>query len=82
MTSRRQPLPQFNGRNVEVQQLRELVQALELRLAALEKPAQKGYTISNGVATRTLDVSTATAADVAKFVGTLVTDLKAAGMLE
>jgi hypothetical protein len=38
------------------------------------------YTVTNGVTTRTLNVSTATANDVAKVLGTLITDLKNRGV--
>lgn len=85
MTARREPLPEFKREHRELatllRELREMRRVLELRLAALEKPAQVGYTISNGVENRTLDVSTADAAGIAEFLGTLVTDLKSAGKL-
>lgn len=40
------------------------------------------YTTQNVTPTRTIDASTAATADVAKVLGTLIDDLKAAGILQ
>ena len=54
---------------------------LEARLTKLESPGREVYTIANGSTSRSLDVSTATAGQIAAFLGTLITDLQAAGKL-
>ena len=57
------------------------LQVVEQRLTDLERIIAEGYSVTNGVTVRTLDVSTATLTDVARFVGTLAADLRARGML-
>lgn len=48
------------------------------------KPTQapNAYTVTNPVTTRSINVSTATANDVAKVLGTLIADLKTSGVLK
>jgi hypothetical protein len=60
----------------------DMVRELELLVAELEQPASIGWTTSNVTPTRTLNVSTATLADVANVLATLIEDLKTRGDLE
>ncbi len=59
---------------------RQIVRDVDARFRALEAATGK-YTVSNFTPTRTLDASTATLADVANFVATLVSDMQGAGRL-
>ena len=54
----------------------ELVRQLELELESLSRNFAADYTTSNVTTTRSLDVSTATLADVANVLATLIEDLK------
>lgn len=58
-----------------------LVSEIESRFESLERLIQEGYTVSNGVENRTLDVSTATLAETKEVVGTLIDDMKERGLL-
>ena len=60
----------------------DMVRELELLVATLEQPASVGWATSNVTTTRTLNVSTATLADVANVLATLIEDLKTRGDLE
>ena len=60
----------------------QLIETLRLRdLATPAAPASIGWLPSNYTPTRTLDASTATTADLANVLCTLLADLKAAGYL-
>ncbi|MGQ9371955.1 hypothetical protein [Azospirillum sp. ST 5-10] len=73
MTPRRYPVPDF---------LAPLARSLEQRDVELGAPlSEQAYTVSGYTETRTLNASTATAADVANFVCTLVADLQRADRL-
>lgn len=59
-----------------------IVEAIENRLTALESVATPTvFTITTGSNSTTLDVSTATLAQLRAFVGTLVTEMQKAGQL-
>jgi hypothetical protein len=76
--SRKIPLP---GAVYDQGDMNFAMQVIEQRLTSMEAAIAVGYVVSNGAVVRTLDVATATATDVAKFVGTLVADLKVKGRL-
>ena len=59
----------------------ELVRAIEAELGALRASAGAPYAISGGTGARTLNVSTATAGQVAGVVATLISDLKEKGQV-
>jgi hypothetical protein len=59
----------------------ELIRSLGLRDRAASSPAGK-FSVSNHVQNRTLDVSTATASDIAEVLGTLLKDLQQKGLLD
>lgn len=61
--------------------MRTLFDDVETRLGRLENPLREVYTVTNGSTSRSLDVSAATLAQVRAFLGTLITDLQAAGKL-
>lgn len=76
----RGPLPQAP---VEYNQAwaSELVDRLDLTIALLARVIQTGYTTSNVTTTRTLDADTATTAEVADVLATLIEDMRARGMI-
>lgn len=59
----------------------QLVAELEAFQAQQNKPTQQGYTTSNVTTTRTIDADTATTAEIADVLCTLIEDLKAVGRL-
>ena len=62
--------------------LAQLLQALRLRdRATPNSPASAGWITSNVTPTRSLNVSTATTADIANVLATLIEDFKATGHL-
>ena len=58
-----------------------LLQSVDQRLADLERIIADRYTVTNGTDQRALDVTAATLPDVARVLGTLLSDLKLAGKL-
>lgn len=74
------PLPQIGDR-YDGRQMGQFVRVLQDRLAVIEQPATVGWTTANYTPTRTLNAGTATTADVANVLCTLIEDLKAAGRL-
>ena len=58
-----------------------ILEKVENRLNRLENPVRSYEVTGLGADVRSIDVSTATLADVADFVATLVMDLQAAGKL-
>lgn len=59
-----------------------MMATIENRFAALEAVSTPTvFTIQNGATRTTLDVSTATLAQLREFVGTLVTEMQKAGKL-
>lgn len=59
---------------------RTIMRDLDRRFQALERLVGP-YTVENFTPTRTLDMSTAAAADIGNFLATLVNDLQQAGRL-
>ncbi len=58
------------------------LQVVEQRLQDLERAvSEQPYVVTGGTGIRTLDVTTATATDVADFLATLMADLKTAGRI-
>lgn len=61
---------------------RQLVRSVEQELDRMATPAQAGYSVTGALTqTRTLDVDTATAAQVRTFLGQLTQDLRDRGLL-
>ena len=77
----RAPLP-LPPSAYDVSQVAYLREALEQRLQDLEAPAALGYLLTaHTTASRSLNETTATTAQVAAVLATLISDLKARGML-
>lgn len=64
----------------DAQAFRQIIRDIEARLAVLERSVSV-YQVSNFAVTRSLDMATATSADIGNFVATLVSDLQQAGRL-
>ena len=87
MAYRGAQIPRFRPDETPIAaRLNTMVEIIERRLADLEgplvnprdqAPGEEVYTVSNVTESRTLDASTASAADIAHFVGTLIEDLVA-----
>lgn len=61
---------------------REFVRAVEQELDRISRPIQTGYSVTGTLTqTRTLDVDTATAAQVRTFLGQLTQDLRDRGLV-
>lgn len=61
----------------------QLLALVEQQIAAMNSPASGGkYTVTGTNMNRTFNASTATAAQVAQAVGTLITDLKTARTID
>lgn len=69
------------GEEFDQIKMRQLIRELEFEIDKLKQPAKRGYTVTSGTESRTLNASTATLAELRNFVGTLIDDLKAVGRL-
>ena len=58
-----------------------LLQSIDQRLADLERIIAQGYGVTNGTTQRSLDVAAATLPDVARVLGTLLSDFRTAGKI-
>lgn len=59
-----------------------VVLQIQQAVTDLSTPVAGGYTVTNGTTTRTLDPTTATAADVGQVLATLIDDLQTKGVVE
>jgi len=79
--TQRAPLP-LPPAQYDVSQFAYLREILEQRLGDLERPAATGYKLTaHTAASRSLNETTATTAQVAAVLATLIADLQARGML-
>lgn len=71
-------LPRYTGPDAALRIVWDaMCRALESEMTTLRTPTGQPYAVSNGSGARALDVSTATAADAADALATLISDLKA-----
>jgi hypothetical protein len=73
-------LPQ-PGPTYDQAEMIRLVNSIERSFILLGTIIQEGYTATNVTTTRTLDADTATLAEVADVLGTLIEDMKVRGYL-
>lgn len=75
--------PDFRSQaDLNPERMREFIKTLEHRLAIIERPFGKGYVLEGTVdGTKTLNVDTATDAEIRQFLGSLVTDLQNRNLL-
>lgn len=75
-------LPNFSSDQYDPERMRELVRRLEQRFKKLEMPIGINYQLEGTVTgVKTLNVDTATDADIRQFLGSLINDLFAQGKL-
>lgn len=83
MTFKRPPSIPLMKSNDEVLNIyNRAVTDLEQYLLEITQPAGTGFSTTNVTTTKTLDASTATLADVANILGTLIETLKTKGLLD
>jgi len=83
MTFKRPPSIPLMKSNDEVLDIyNRAVTDLEQYLLEITQPAGTGFSTTNVTTTKTLDASTATLADVANILGTLIETLKTKGLLD
>ena len=59
----------------------EVIDRLDMTIAALARVIQTGYTTANVTKTRALDANSTSTAEIADVLCTLIEDMKARGML-
>lgn len=75
-------VPRGASAQVIADNLNAVISLLESNAQVNDRPLPNPYALSNITPTRTLNASTATAADVANFVGTLVQDMASRGLVK